>query len=536
MVLDSLDDSARHDAAQDGGSLVSSMFEDQNFFQAFRQSDTIYKVAKAAGTIFEFVGDHIDETYEEKEDCYHRNFDKIAIVGGGVAGLTSAEAAASMGYNVTVFESEPEFMSKTSSFPVHLHSGIIYPSLPPEERDALLEDSIIFIKRLPPAVKKIPTLVTFHVSDPSDPSQLLEIAKSNQAKYRDLVMSDPEHAVFGHPDQYYLAINRLELQALAERRIPEVPPGLEPSQVFSLEDWAVPFAKSVDLDQIKYPVIIVNEYQMSMDDARKYLVERLSKMPNVTLLPNTRVLNMGSRSALDGVHLIYQTKNHSEQMEVFQHVHNAAGESSGRIDDMMKTNVPRYLEAKQAFRVKLSGSENEYWPEVAIMAKRGGEQGMTEVIPINPAEGVFQLLCTAYDCGLTINGLVHADGLQSSHPLLPLPVRQAFENGDPDDDLVRSTAVIKRIGSRIPRFKNSEPLKVFRGIVQVPGNNPDYRSGSLMLHSRLYSANLIIKASSAPHTAANFVEQLLKLNFKPDDTTVLGLTPCRGVDDSLKME
>jgi hypothetical protein len=437
-------------------------------------------------------------------------------VGGGIAGLTSAEAAASVGYNVTVFEREVEFMSKTSSFPVHLHSGIIFPNLPTEERDTLLEDSIIFAKRLPPAVKKIPTLVAFHVSDSQDPHLLLGIAKTNQARYRDLVVADPSNAVFGHPDQYYLSFSRTELEELAKRPIPKLPVGREPIDVLTLEEWVVPFAKSVDLDQIKYPVTIVKEYQMSMDDTRNYLIEKLSKMSNVTLLPDTCVHDMTSLSTLDGVRLVYQTKNSAERVDIFHHVHNAAGEGSGIIDDMMKTKVPRYLEAKQAFRAKLPGSENEYWPAVAIMAKRGGDQGMTEAIPFNAAEGVFQLLCTAHDCGLTTNGLVHADGIHSSHPVLPKRIRQAFQEGDPDDDFVRVSAVINRIGGRIPRFKNAEPLKVFRGIVQVPGNNPDCRSGAVVVHNRLYSANSIVKASSAPHTAVDFVEHLLKLNFRPD--------------------
>lgn len=432
---------------------------------------------------------------------------QLAIIGGGISGLMCSLKAAQAGFEIVLFESEPDAMLKTSSFPIHLHSGAMYPSLPDAEIGQLLEESILFCREIPEAVVKRPTLISLHVSDPHDPSYIINPVIRNQQRYAELVAKDPGNKVFGEPEDYYRIFTRADLERLAQKPMPVVTHHPDdPILELSLEDWTIPFAKSTDLDQLQYPIVILKEWLMDMTAAKNAMMRKLEGLLNVAMFFNTRVTNVKPENS--NIKVTFRTPQGISDA-VFSHVLNAAGETAGIIDDMMGTDTVRFREAKQAFRIAFKEAEHEYWPEAVVMAPRGNKQAMTEVIPVSP--GVFQLLSTTVDATLTEDGLAFADGKQTSHPVLKQQIERAFNGLDPADDIRRLQAVIARIADRHPRFKTATPMYVARGIVQIPGTDPNHRSGCVRIHSSNYSSALTVKATSAPYVAQIFVSELLKI-------------------------
>ena len=97
---------------------------------------------------------------------------KIAIVGGGVAGSSTALQLGQLGLDVTLFEKEPSLVSGPPF--CHLHAGgNLYREISDQQCITLLKQSIDFLRFYPFVVDYRPTVIALPTTDKSSPSALL---------------------------------------------------------------------------------------------------------------------------------------------------------------------------------------------------------------------------------------------------------------------------------------------------------------------------------------------------------------------------
>ncbi|MGB1319469.1 MAG: FAD-dependent oxidoreductase, partial [Vibrio gallaecicus] len=196
----------------------------------------------------------------------------IAIVGGGIAGTTSAIHFSELGYNVTILEKGPSLVNGP---PIcHLHAGgNLYRDISQEQCLTLLKQSIETIRLFPHSLNIRPTIIAVPHSDGGNPDDLLPRLNVIQESYRALIEKDENNRVLGSPDDYFKLYDKKQLQALALRSQPESPT--------TLDEWCIPFAKHSNLEALKFPVVIVQEYGLKGDMDRFDLPVPLRQSPKI---------------------------------------------------------------------------------------------------------------------------------------------------------------------------------------------------------------------------------------------------------------
>ena len=176
---------------------------------------------------------------------------KVAIIGGGVAGSTIALRFAELGLDTTLIE---KGSSLVNGPPIcHLHAGgNLYREICDKQCLTLLQQSIDTVKVYPHSVNIRPTVIALPKTDQGQPEDLLPRLEKLRAKYRELVAQDSRNKVLGDPEHYFRFYSRAELDALRDLPLPSV--------AKKHSDWLVAFAQSVDLNSIKFPVLLVQEY------------------------------------------------------------------------------------------------------------------------------------------------------------------------------------------------------------------------------------------------------------------------------------
>ncbi len=139
-----------------------------------------------------------------------------------------------------------------------------------------MEQSIETVRLYPHTLNVRPTLIAIPQSDPGQPEEILPRLVTIQNAYRKLVEQDAANQVLGAVDNYYRLYQREELERLAQQQQANPPQ--------SDDEWVIPFAQHADLAQLKYPVVLVQEYGWS--------VFRLAASVDLTLeaLPNCQVM------------------------------------------------------------------------------------------------------------------------------------------------------------------------------------------------------------------------------------------------------
>lgn len=200
---------------------------------------------------------------------------RIAIIGGGIAGATAAVHLGELGLNVVLMEKSAGLVSGP---PIcHLHAGgNLYREISEQQCIDLLEQSIETVRLYPHTLNVRPTLIAIPQSDPGQPEEILPRLVTIQNAYRKLVEQDAANQVLGAVDNYYRLYQREELERLAQQQQANPPQ--------SDDEWVIPFAQHADLAQLKYPVVLVQEYGWS--------VFRLAASVDLTLeaLPNCQVM------------------------------------------------------------------------------------------------------------------------------------------------------------------------------------------------------------------------------------------------------
>ncbi|NQY89720.1 MAG: FAD-binding oxidoreductase [Colwellia sp.] len=425
---------------------------------------------------------------------------KIAIIGGGVAGSTIALRFAELGLDTTLIEKGPSLVNGP---PIcHLHAGgNLYREICDQQCLTLLQQSIDTVKVYPHSVNIRPTLIALPKTDHGQPEDLLPRLEKLRARYTELVAQDVSNKVLGEPEHYFRFYSRAELDALLDLPLP--------SEAKEDTDWLVAFAQHVELDRLKFPVLLVQEYGLSAFRFAAITNLAIARLPSCHLQTSSQVIAIIQQDNALG----WKISTLHQQSQVITHSHydyviNACGFKSGEIDDMVSAKRQRMVEFKAAYVAHWSKCQG-LWPEVVFYGERGTPQGMAQLTPY--PDGYFQLHGMTQDITLFDQGLV-ASCQQSAQPKLAPRFIEKIDKQWPEQVVSnRTLGSIAHIAQFIPAFSTAvaaaQPLF---GAQQIPGEDADLRAADVSFYGQHYARAEIVKASSALAAAdailANLVE------------------------------
>ena len=416
---------------------------------------------------------------------------KVAIIGAGVAGSTIALRFAELGIDTTLIEKGPSLVNGP---PIcHLHAGgNLYREISDQQCLTLLKQSIDTVKVYPQSMNIRPTVVALPISDKGQPQDLLPRLEKLRAQYQTLVDDDASNEVLGKPSNYFRLFERDEIEAIAHRALPE--------KAQCDEDWLVAFAKQVDLNKLKFPLVLVQEYGLSAFRFAAIVSLAIEHLPSCHVQTNTRVVDISKKPSGTGWQVTTaaadsQSASSAVQVRDYDYVVNACGFKSGELDDMLQAKRQRMVEFKAAYVAHWPQCQG-LWPEVIFYGERGTPQGMAQLTPY--PDGYFQLHGMTQAITLFEDGLV-ASCDQSAQPKLPSRFIKKIDEQWPQQ-LVNERTVgnIAHLAQFIPDFGTANTAaKPMFGAQQIPGDDPDLRAADVSFHQQGYARAEIVKASSA---------------------------------------
>lgn len=429
---------------------------------------------------------------------------RIGIVGGGVAGSSIALYLSSLGLEVSLFEKGESLVNGP---PIcHLHAGgNLYREISDKQCITLLKQSIDLVRFLPLAVDYRPTVIAIPIDDEGKPDDLCHRLHLLEQEYHKLIDRDKENKVLGDVEDYFKTYSREDVEKLKNFKALKYPK--------SLDEWMIPASQGIDLDKIKYPLVIVQEYGLNIFRIAASLSLALDELKNAHIYTNTLVTNISQK--LNSWDVEYKHDNQFKK-ENFDFLINAAGFKSGEIDDMLGYKRERLVEFKAAYVTKWEGCDT-IWPEVIFHGKRGTPQGMAQFTPY--PDGYFQLhgmtkAITLFDDGLVKNSL------KSSQPKLDKRFIEKIDRSWKFSDVKKRTKLaIEHVSQFIPEFQKSEITdKPFYGAQQIPGDDASLRASDISIVDETYARCEIVKASSVLSMADNIYKQLIGLNLTISDS------------------
>jgi len=404
---------------------------------------------------------------------------KIAIIGGGIAGVS---AALLLNENITLFEKRDSLIAGPPF--CHLHAGgNLYPDLPLKECKQLLKESIDFAKIYPLSLDYRPTVVTFPKTCKKEPSEYIKKLEDIKKEYEFLIQKDSSNKILGEPSEYYKIYNLEDIKKLAQKEIPNEPK--------TLDDWMISVSKYINLDAIKFPVIMIQEYGLNMFTTSASAVLLLANKPNLELKLNTEVFDV---KRVGEQFVVSYSSGDALLQEKFDYVINAAGFLSGKIDDTLGYVRPKLVEFKAAYVTKWQNDTK--FPEIIFHGQRGTAQGMAQFTPYSG--NYFQLHGMSKEITLFKNGLVQsANG--SSYAKLDKSFLEKIDFGWSEDEAkLRTKRAIEHFKEYIPKFAKEAKVTTtpLFGAQQIPGNNPELRAAEVSFEQN-YARCEIVKVSSA---------------------------------------
>lgn len=424
---------------------------------------------------------------------------RVAIIGGGVAGATAAVHLGELGVNVLLLEKGPSLVNGP---PIcHLHAGgNLYREISEQQCIELLRQSVETIRLYPHTLNKRPTVIAIPDTDSGEPQDIIPRLDTIQACYQQLVDEDPRNQIMGDPKQYYSIYQREQLEILANQVQPKAP--------LTSEEWLIPFAKYADLNSIKYPVVVVQEYGWSVFRLAASAELALSAMANCQVKTHATLVSAEYNGYcwqltyvdIDGQH---------HQVEA-DYLINACGYETGKVDDMAHYQRKRMVEFKAAYVTHWPQCQHE-WPEVVFHGERGTPRGMAQLTPY--ADGVFQLHGMTEDITLFKDGLVTSE-VNSSQPVLPKYLQRKILEGWQSDALnERTHKAIRHISQFMPEFESAQVGgKPLYGAQQIPGYDATLRAADVTFEDNNYARMEVVKGSSALEAVRKIVSnwQLVK--------------------------
>lgn len=424
---------------------------------------------------------------------------KIAVIGGGVAGSTIALRFAELGLETTLIEKGPSLVNGP---PIcHLHAGgNLYREISDEQCLTLLKQSIDTVRVYPQSVNLRPTVIALPKTDNGQPEDLLPRLEKLQTRYSELVSQDSRNKVLGQPEDYFRFYSRAEIDALADKAIP--------NKAAQASDWLISFAKHTNLDDLKFPILLVQEYGLSAFRFAAIASLAIERLPSCHFKENCQVVAITQQELNSGWQVSTQQLNSDLiDHEHFDYVINACGFKSGEIDDMVSAKRQRMVEFKAAYVAHWPQCQG-LWPEIVFYGERGTPQGMAQLTPY--PDGYFQLHGMTQDITLFDQGLV-ASSVLSAQPQLAPQFIEKIDTKWPEQ-LVnhRTLGSIEHIAQYIPAFSKAEvAAKPLFGAQQIPGEDPDLRAADVSFHGQRYARAEIVKASSALSAADAILANLI---------------------------
>ena len=441
---------------------------------------------------------------------------KVAVVGGGVAGVTTALALGNLGLEVTLFERSKALISGPPF--CHLHAGgNLYREISTDDCVTLLKQSIDFAKLYPFAIDKRPTIFATPLYDLHEPLDLLDRLKILHREYKNLIDIDSTNEVLGKPNNYYEVFSKEELLELSKKE-----PLAKPQ---SNRDWLIPFARNLDFSTIKFPVIVVQEYGINLFRVAANSGLVLEKMENIELLRECEVVDIKEESS--GFKLEFNgIKKGSIEVD---YLINAAGFRSGIIDDMLKIKEQRMVEFKAAYTTKWE-ERKELWAEVVFHGIRGTSRGMGQFTPY--CDGIVQLHAMTKDITLFSNGLVNSSK-DSSYPKLDEKFISLIDNGWSKELLEeRTKRAIEYLSHFFPKFKSAKiGTKPLFGAQQIPGSNPDLRVAEVNFAKPRYARCEIVKVSSVNDMVKAIIDDIATTFSLSINSNIFDIKELNRLDD-----
>jgi len=403
---------------------------------------------------------------------------RVAVIGGGVAGSTVALKLAKAGAEVELFEKNSSLISGPPF--CHLHAGgNLYREISDNQCKELLRQSLEFAKLYPFAIDRRPTVIAIPIYDEDDPNRLIDRLEMLKSEYYSITTQEPTLKQLGEPEDYYQLFNRDEIEELAKLTplsTPKTP-----------REWLIPLAKDLDLDSIKYPLIVVQEYGINMFRLSAGLNTILDELDNLNLYLNTQVERVYQRDAK----FVIEANN---QEIVVDYLINATGFKTGIIDDMLGIKADRMVEFKAAYTSHWIDRE-ELYPEVIFHGKRGTPKGMGQFTPYSG--GFVQLHAMTLDITLFEDGLAKSSK-DSSYPRLKDKFIEMIDRGWKQEDIeIRTKRAIEYLSQFIPKFANATVGGIpLYGAQQIPGDDIDLRVAEASFPIPNYARCEIVKVSS----------------------------------------
>ncbi|WP_087016872.1 FAD-dependent oxidoreductase [Thaumasiovibrio subtropicus] len=423
-------------------------------------------------------------------DYQRMNPFRVGIIGGGIAGATVAMHLAEQGLNVTLFEAGESLVNGP---PVcHLHAGgNLYREISDEQCLTLLEQSVATLRQFPHCANVRPTVIAVPVSDPGSPDALAPRLALLEQAYAELIAKDPSNKVMGEAKDYYRFYTRPEMEALQRRQRVEVPQ--QP------DDWMIPFAQTIDLDKLKFPIVLVQEYGLSVFRMASTAELLLAEAPRADVQLNTKVIGLHEQEDSWQV----ETNKGTQTVDF---IINACGYQTGTIDNMIGAARDRMVEYKAAF-VSHWPAGSGYWPEIIIHGERGTPQGMAQFTPY--ADGYFQLHGMTEDITLFKTGLVSSSRSDAQPRLAQGFEEKIAHRWPPSEQRERTERAITHFGQYMPSFNSAEYAgQPLCGAQQIPGDDPTLRAADISFEGKRYARAEIVKASSALTVAEALLSHL----------------------------
>ncbi|OCH17167.1 NAD(P)-binding protein [Aliivibrio logei] len=432
---------------------------------------------------------------------------KIAIIGGGIAGSSIAMYLSQFDVDIELFE---QGVSLVNGPPIcHLHAGgNLYREISDEQCLTLLKESIDTVRYFPHTMNKRPTIIAVPKTDSGEPSDLLPRLILLKNAYQTLIDDNPKNEFFGPSSDYFKIYSREQLTLISQLTPTEAPT--------CLDDWLIPFVKSVDLDQLKYPVVLVQEYGLSVFRMAATAEITLNNKSNTVLNFNSHVHNI-QKNAQQWV--INYAESGKEKNKCFDCVINSAGFRTGIIDDLVQKHTHRLVEFKAAYVTQWNQSDYGKWPEVIFHGERGTPQGMAQFTPY--PNGYIQLHGMTEDITLFKNGLSQSSNESAQPKLSEALIKKIVKGWDLSIQQQRTDKAIKHIAQFIPSFKTATSAgKPLYGAQQIPGTDVTLRAANISYTADGYFRAEIVKASSGIECAKE-IARVLNFTTKTSSLKVL---------------
>lgn len=459
---------------------------------------------------------------------------RVGILGGGTAGATIAIRLAALGLETYLFEKNKSLIDGPPM--CHLHAGgNLYREIPDEDCVALLKQCIDILRLYPYTIDVRPTVFAVPTRDEGTPEDLLPRLDILTDAYRELIAQDTNNKVLGEPENYYQLYSHEQLITLSEREQVAVPS--------SVDEWMIPVAKYLDLDKVKYPLIVVQEYGWNIFRLAASAQLALEGYQHAHVFTDTQVeqvMPVDCENCSNADHHVtkwridYQQTSRqqapseqiseqlaaepkvTESIEV-DYLINACGFRTGIIDDMVGVKVTRMVEFKSSYITHWKETGGQI-PEIIIYGNRGTPEGMAQLTPY--PDGYFQIHGMSNFITLFDDGLV-ASNKESAQPNLPKQYVHYIEDGwDKTPLQARSQQAIDYVTEFVPTFHSAHTVgNALYGGQQIPGEDDTLRVADVSLYSNIrYARAENVKASSTLIAADQIVDELTSLGLIDNDT------------------